>query len=319
MIASHHPNEPPIREPILPAWIVSLGFHVVLIVLFGLFFRPVPRGAVEEPGRMAGIVLKHVSDDGEWFEGEDERASEAVREPSDDTPDRIAALPSEDAAVTADVLPSLPVIGPGALEAGGVGSAGEMTAGGGGRPGGPFGEKARVRVFGTEGVGNKFVYVFDRSVSMEGARLTAAKRELIQSLESLDSTHQFQIIFFNHQVRAWDITGGQNRIAFGTDRNKELAARWVGSITADGGTDRVGALSRAIGLRADIIFFLTDDDTPMSETDLNQLRRRNRNRTAINAIEFGAGPPHGRHNFLVQLAKQNGGQFAYINTRRLGR
>ena len=86
--------------------------------------------------------------------------------------------------------------------------------------------------------------------------------------DDLDSVHQFQIIFFNHQVRAWDLTGGQNRVAFGTARNKEVAAAWVAGITADGGTDRVAALSRAIAFRSDVIFFLTDDDTPMSAADL---------------------------------------------------
>jgi hypothetical protein len=153
---------------------------------------------------------------------------------------------------------------------------------------------------------------------MEGARLAAAKLELITSLEALESTHQFQIIFFNHQVRAWDLTGGQNRIAFGTDRNKQVAAAWVAGITADGGTDRVAALSRAIAFRSDVIFFLTDDDTPMSAADLRYLRGRNRGRTAINAIEFGNGPPHGHRNFLVELAEQTGGQYVYINTRQLG-
>lgn len=313
-------NEPPAKEPTLPAWLVSLGFHVTLIVLFMLFFRTVPRGAVEDIGRPAGIVLKHTTNDGEWFEGEDNQGTDATVDHGEDTPDMLDALPTEDvSAAAANMLPNPPTIGPGALESGGVGSAGEMTTGGHGRPGGLSGGKATVRVFGAEGVGNKFVYVFDRSVSMEGARLAAAKRELIQSLESLESTHQFQIIFFNHQVRVWDLTGGQRRIAFGTDSNKRLAARWVGGITADGGTDRIEALYRAIGLQPDVIFFLTDDDTPMTSTDLKQLKRRNRGRTVINAIEFGKGPPHGRRNFLVQLAALSGGNYAYVNTRKLGR
>ncbi|MBN1852619.1 MAG: VWA domain-containing protein [Pirellulales bacterium] len=312
-------DELPIHEPILPAWIVSLVFHAAVLVLLGLFFRGVPRGAGEEPVRTAGIVIQHSSARGDWFEGEADQPAESIRDPDRGQYDPIAALPPEDLMATAaNALSSLPAIGLGGLESGGVGNASGMTSGGG-RGGAISGGKARVRVFGTEGVGNKFVYVFDRSVSMEGTRLQAAKRELIQSLESLESTHQFQVIFFNHEVRIWDLTGGQQRIAFGTDRNKEQAARWIMGISADGGTDRVGALNQAIRLRPDIIFFLTDDDTPMSETDLYQIRRRNRSGTAIHAIEFGNGPPHGRHNFLVQLAQQSGGQYAYIDTRTLGR
>jgi Mg-chelatase subunit ChlD len=167
-------------------------------------------------------------------------------------------------------------------------------------------------------VGRRFLYVFDRSVSMAGARLATAKRELMASLEPLERTHQFQIIFFNHQVRAGDLTGGQERIAFATERNKALAAEWVARITADGGTDRVAALLRAIAYQPDVCFFLTDDDTPLSGADLKYLRRRNRGRTAIHAIEFGNGPPHGRRNFLVELAEQSGGQYVYLNTRSWG-
>jgi hypothetical protein len=290
-----------------------------MIVLIGFLYRAVPSGAVAEPVRTVGIVLKHASDDGDWFEGESGTDDQPADAPREATAELLDSLPQEDpAAAAAAALPSLPVLGPGGLEQGGVGNAGEMTRGGGGRPSGLAGGKARVRVFGTEGVGSKFVYVFDRSVSMEGARLAAAKRELIDSLEALESTHQFQIIFFNHQVRAWDLSGGQNRIAFGTERNKKVAAAWVAGITADGGTDRVAALSRAIAFRSDVIFFLTDDDTPMSAADLRYLRGRNRGRTAINAIEFGNGPPHGHRNFLVELAEQTGGQYVYINTRQLG-
>ena len=72
----------------------------------------------------------------------------------------------------------------------------------------------------------KFVYVFDRSTSMEGAPLAAAKQQLIESLQSLDSVHQFHIIFFNHaDAERSTSRGGGRRIAFATDRNKKLAAQ----------------------------------------------------------------------------------------------
>ena len=46
------------------------------------------------------------------------------------------------------------------------------------------------------------------------------------------------------------ISGGGRRIAFATDRNKQLAANFVGGITADGGTDRMIALREATRLLA---------------------------------------------------------------------
>ena len=133
---------------------------------------------------------------------------------------------------------------------------------------------AKVSVFGVEGTGNKFVYVFDRSSSMEGPPLAAAKRQLIESLQSLESVHQFHIIFFNHaDCRRSIITGGGRRIAFATDRNKQLAANFVGGITADGGTDRFTALKQALAFRPDVIFFLTDADDPMSASELADIEQ----------------------------------------------
>ncbi len=187
-----------------------------------------------------------------------------------------------------------------------------------GKPARRFDGRARVRVFGVEGVGNKFVYLFDRSVSMDGPLLAAAKEQLIASLESLESVHQFQIVFFNYEVQLWDITRGQNRIAFATDRNKQLARQYVRGITAMGGTLRREALRRAIAMRSDAIFFLTDTDTPMAAGDVaSAIRRARRNSTAIHTIEFGFNASQSKENFLTQLAQATGGQYDYVDTSKL--
>jgi len=213
----------------------------------------------------------------------------------------------------------LPALGPGAATAGGGPPDASQFTKSGGRPGPPpGGSKVGVRVFGVEGVGTKFVYLFDRSSSMEGAPLAAAKQQLIQSLESLEGIHQFQIIFFNHQLRHFDLTGGGNRIAFATDRNKQLAARFVGGITADGGTDRLTALRAAVALRPDVIFFLTDAEDDMPASELADVARLNRRAGAtICTIEFGRGPPRRAQNFLTELAQLTGGQYGYVDTTRL--
>jgi hypothetical protein len=180
------------------------------------------------------------------------------------------------------------------------------------------GGKARVQLFGVEGTGTRFVYLFDRSVSMEGASMAAAKRQLIQSLDSLDSIHQFHIIFFNHRMSNFDSTDQQQRIAYATDRNKSLATAFVRTISADGGTDRYAAIRQAIRLRPDAIFFLTDADDPMPASEIAEVLSDNRRvGAAIHTIEFGRGVEQGHYNFLVQLAEQTGGQYGYVNTRLL--
>ncbi len=179
---------------------------------------------------------------------------------------------------------------------------------------------ARTGVFGAVGEGHKFVYVFDRSGSMDahgGAPLSAAKTELISSLKNLGQTHQFQIIFYNEQPRVFSPTGLQGRLVFGTDQNKYLAQKFVGSITADGATRHEEALEMALRMAPDVIFFLTDADDPcLTSQQLAHIAHVN-NGTSINAIEFGYGTQGDTENFLVKLARQNGGKHVYIDVSRL--
>jgi hypothetical protein len=153
----------------------------------------------------------------------------------------------------------------------------------------------------------------------EGGRLAAAKEELIRSLDALDSTHQFQIIFFNHRQRVFDLAEARRRLPFATARTRQLAATFVNSITAAGSTNRFDALRLAVAMRPDVIFFLTDDDNPMSAGELDLVRRRNRGISSINTIEFGYGPAPGDENFLVRLARQNAGRYIYINASNFRR
>jgi len=313
----HH--EPRLPERRLPAWLFSLAFHFSWIAMLSMMLEVAPRGAAEEPGRTAGIVLKRATDEGDLYEGEQSLADRADTAAMELAPDELAAaLPSESAVpdVSRD-LPEPPTAGAGA--AAGQPSAAEFITGGG-QPGAPpGGSQASVRVFGVEGVGTKFVYLFDRSASMQGPPLAAAKHQLIESLNSLQSIHQFQIIFFNNELQQFDITGGGKRIAFATERNKNLAAKFVGGITADGGTDRFTALGAAVALRPDVIFFLTDADSPMPQSELAQIARLNRRANAtICTIEFGHGPQRRSDNFLVELARITGGQYGYVDTARLG-
>ena len=237
----------------------------------------------------------------------------------------IAALPEAEAEAELQAnLPQLPTIGAGPLADARSASAAALTAGGGargGRPGGGGGEggETTVAVFGVKGTGQKFVYAFDRSISMEGRPLRAAKHQLLYSLESLDSIHQFQILFFNHKVSLFDLTGGQRRVAFADERNKQNAKRYVDGISADGGTDREAALLDALAFQPDVVFFLTDAEDAMSASEVQKIIQRSlRSGTAISVIEFGSGPGHGQENFLVQIARKTGGQYGYVDTNRLG-
>jgi hypothetical protein len=186
---------------------------------------------------------------------------------------------------------------------------------------GPVGNgMARTEVFGAAGEGRTFSYVFDRSGSMDGHRgapLHAAKAELLASLADLGQTQQFQIIFYNEQPRVFSPSGSPGRLVFATDQNKYLAQKFVGSITADGGTKHEEALEMALKTSPGVIFFLTDADEPrMDSRQLARIGRLNRG-SIINTIEFGYGPQRDADNFLVELARRNGGKHVYVDVARL--
>ena len=178
------------------------------------------------------------------------------------------------------------------------------------------GEKAKVSLFGIEAEGYKFVYVFDRSGSMDAPghhALPAVKAELIRSLQTLDSVHQFQIIFYNERPRLFSPTGQPGRLVFGTDQNKRLAENFINSVEADGGTDHEEALMLAIKARPDVIFLLTDgDDPPLGKRELERIDRFGAG-IIINTIQFGAGPQADAEHFSVKLARQSGGKSAYVD------
>lgn len=179
--------------------------------------------------------------------------------------------------------------------------------------------RARTSLFGANGVGHKFVYVFDRSASMGGSgqrALRAVKAELLESLKNLDTVHQFQIIFYNEKPVIFNPSGTPGRLAFGTEANKQRAGRFIDSITAGGNTRHDDALKLAIRLRPDVIFFLTDGDEPrLSRRELDHIQRMADGIT-INTIEFGPGPQPAGKSFLAVLAEENGGQYVYVDLPR---
>jgi hypothetical protein len=313
------PNVSAMPERRLPAWSFSILVHSAMIALLAFAVQQSPRGAAEEAGRTAGIVLKRASAEGDLYEGEEDLAHVAQAEAAENV-DVLDSLPARSTGPSADRdLPKIAGAGPAAAAGGGQPNIGEFT---GGRQRGSIGggDTARVSVFGVQGTGSKFVYLFDRSTSMEGPPIEAAKRQLVESLQSLDSIHQFQIIFFNTEQSFFDPTEGRGRLAFASEQNKRAAARYVGGITAALGTDRYTALKKAIALRPDVVFFLTDAEDEMLPGDLAEIRRANeRVGAAICVIEFGLRPAPSRNNFLMELARQNGGQYGYIDTTRLSK
>jgi hypothetical protein len=310
-------------RPELPSWLMSLILHLVIFLVLGLTLRLGPRqGTATERTAEVGIALKFQDGGHEYYQTEaDAGGGDAAAAESGDTGADLTDLLSDEPPVdpTGALPTGIEVIGPAALGGGGVTSAGGMTEGPGRRPG-SLGGKGRATLFGITAEGWKFVYVFDRSDSMnwyQGKPLKAAKTQLLASLDSLDSTHRFQIIFYNQRPEIFNPTGQRHKLAFATEQNKRNADKFIRGITATGSTHHVDALRLATGLQPDVIFFLTDAGEPqLSAGQLYDIRRRAAG-TVIHTIEFGVGPQDNPNNFLVKLARENDGEHVYQDISKL--
>jgi hypothetical protein len=298
-----------------------LLLHAAVFALIAWALRWAPRQGVSgERIAEVGIALKHRDGQFEYFDRDGQTGQDAATSNAATNADSLKDLLSDRASIdTSAALPSATgLIGPSVVEPGRAFDPGKPA---GGSPGNrsTIGGEATVRVFGVEGTGYKFVYVFDRSASMGGSgwnALEAAKAQLLGSLDSLDKIHQFQIIFYNEEPVVFNPSGQPGRLAFATERTKARARQFVGQIVDQGATRHEEALQRAIGFHPDVIFFLTDADEPrLSARQLDDIRRWAAG-ISINTIEFGRGPKQTGDNFLVKLARENGGQYCYVDINK---
>jgi hypothetical protein len=329
-------------------WLLSLVLHALLVIVLGYFAGQPWRGTRHAPfdsviGGSAGVLLADFSGalvDDEYFQdeqsdgtaGTDSSSDSGVSE-RDDAPSATAASLAAIAAgpPPVDALAALPASGlatwaGGELAATISGQAGSGATGVGGLLHGPrqagksYGKFARTHVYGVAGEGNTFLYVFDRSASMGASGnslLMSAKRELLASLDDLGEENRFHIIFYNEQPTRMDLGRGFAGLVFADQRAKELARRFIESIIAAGGTRHFEALKDALRLGPDVIFFLTDADEPeLSDGQMSQIRSLNGGRSKINTIEFGDRPRPRHNNFLARVARENGGEYLYVDVTR---
>ncbi|MCA9197919.1 MAG: hypothetical protein KDA87_10290 [Planctomycetales bacterium] len=306
----------------IPAWCLSLLLHAAMMGGLILTIRSVPKGMIGEPDRSVGVSLVRSSaSEREYLDESD--FQDAYNEASSSTSNNVtAALPSA-ADLGIDLSGVLPSADGVSFQGGGldlpnaadVGSAHSTNVG-------RIGGQAKTSVFGIQAEGSTFVYVFDRSTSMlgfNGRPLAAAKRELTASLNDLQETHQFQIIFYNDRPKIFQPAGMAPSLIWGDPSMKAQAKRFVEGINAFGATRHMDALRMALGMSPDVIFFLTDADEPtLTMEEMRTVERLNRG-TTIHAIEFGFGPQGRQKSFLAVLAQRNMGQHAYINLAELAK
>jgi len=183
------------------------------------------------------------------------------------------------------------------------------------------GAAGATSLFGVTGVGNRVVYVVDRSDSMNGfggRPWMAAKTELIRSLAQLTQSQFFQLVLYNEEPRPFRgarAAGGVVQMIQGEQREITRAQQYIELADAFGGTSHLDAVKLALRMRPDVIFFLTDGRVPsLSGNELSEIRQLAVSQgTTIHGIEFGTQSQSDPTTFVRVLASENRGEYRYFD------
>jgi Ca-activated chloride channel family protein len=153
------------------------------------------------------------------------------------------------------------------------------------------------------------VFVLDRSGSMGGSRLVAAKRALRTALEGLTEKDTFEIIAFDTAFETFDAEP-----VAATRANLKRAAEWIDGVRAQGGTEALSALERACTGRVApgrvrTVLFLTDGDVA-NDQEILALSRRFDPALRLFTVGIGLAPSAG---LLSRLARLGGGTTLFVD------
>lgn len=165
--------------------------------------------------------------------------------------------------------------------------------------------KPSIRYYGQEYSARDVVYVVDASGSMQGARFRRACEELIYSLNHLDTTQSFAVLFFSgNRVRAFPYG---KQLFKANRRNIQKAQRFIALTNPHGGTEPSNSIVNALRRDPELIFFLSDGEIP--NATLDDTKNANVDLTVINTIGFANR--YGAR-LLRALAEQNGGKYRFV-------
>ena len=89
------------------------------------------------------------------------------------------------------------------------------------------------------------VYLLDRSGSMSGWKMQAARRGISRLIDALSPDDRFRVIAFDDKLESPKLDGGA-RWATATDENRYEAVRWLAKVDSQGGTEMGTAIKQAL-------------------------------------------------------------------------
>jgi hypothetical protein len=199
---------------------------------------------------------------------------------------------------------SIDVSGGGDMPAAMKGDWTSFAAGGGGTGAGG------ASFFGLGGRGRKFVFVVDRSGSMAGLKLDAAKAELIRAVRALERGAMFHTIFFNTVPAAMP----PEELVRATEANKRRHFAWVSGIAAGGQTNPTSAMKLALSLKPDVIWLLSDGIFHGYAATAIQ-KANPRRKVQVHTIAFYSRQGEA---ILQRIAEENRGRYRFVSPASIG-
>ena len=122
------------------------------------------------------------------------------------------------------------------------------------------------------------VFVLDRSGSMEGWKMVAARRALARMIDTLRETDRFRVLAFDTSIECPPTAGNDWQNA--SDRHRLQAAEWVAKVDSRGGTELGAALRAALQSftgaasngREPIVVLITDGQVSGEDSVLKTIR-----------------------------------------------
>jgi hypothetical protein len=283
---------------LVAAWVISIGIHsVVFTTMLLLVFPFSPQVEKFEPDVHAALVGP---------------IDAQVDIPAPPNPQRHASMLADTAAIKpdsrefADVTdvtrfrrPEVTVIGIGATgrddrDRAGVG----LSLGGG-----------RADFFGlggaTRGV-RSVVYVVDRSMSMIDT-FNAVREELRRSVNALDRSQKFHVIFFNDGP---PVENPPQRLVNAVSAYKKQLFEFLDAIEPKGATKPEAAMRRALALEPDVVYLLSDGEdfqwSLLKRLDQWNAARRSRIHTIAYLDDRG-------REILETIAREHNGESRYVS------
>ncbi len=161
----------------------------------------------------------------------------------------------------------------------------------------------------------RIVFVLDRSGSMAGWKIVAARRALGRMLDTLSDLDQFNVLAFDGQIEAF---ATKQALLSASNRHRWQALEWLGTIADRGGTEMGPALTSAMEcLQSNqdgeaILVLVTDGQVAGEDALLKTLTQAaGRSMPRIFALGIDRAVNLG---FLNRLAEQGGGQADFVES-----